>query len=61
MAESNAQNASSGAPPCGWASLGNVPVPQCVPASPTFSPYQGQLSPVTAATVARLLGTPSTG
>jgi hypothetical protein len=60
VADSNAQNASSGgAPACGWASLGNVPVAQCVPASPTFSPYGGQLSPVTAATVARLLGTPS--
>jgi hypothetical protein len=35
-----------------------MPVAQCVPASPTFSPYGGELSPVTAATVARLLGTP---
>jgi hypothetical protein len=59
VADPNAQNAPSDAPPCGWASLGNVPVAQCVPASPTFSPYEGQLSPVTTATVARLLGTPS--
>jgi hypothetical protein len=46
-----------GTPAMEWASLGRVPVAQCVPASPTFSPYEGQLSPVTAATVARLLGT----
>ena len=59
MADSNAQSTPSGAPACGWASLGNVPVAQCVPASPTFAPYEGQLSPTTAATVARLLGTPS--
>ena len=40
-----------------WATLGLVPVAQCVPASPTFSQYNGQLSPVTAETVARLMAT----
>jgi hypothetical protein len=46
-----------GQPAIEWATLGRVPVAQCVPASPTFAPYEGQLSPVTAETVARLLGT----
>ncbi len=56
MAEENTQSTSGGVPPYGWATLGNVPVAQAVPAAPTFRPYDGQLSPVTAATVARLLG-----
>lgn len=60
MADENVPSAGSGAPPCGWASLGKVPVAQCVPASPTFSMYEGQLSPVTAETVARLTGSSST-
>ena len=46
----------NGRPTVEWATLGMVPVAQCVPASPTFKPYEGQLSPVTAETVARLLG-----
>jgi hypothetical protein len=44
----------SGAPTVEWATLGKVPVAQCVPASPTFAPYEGKLSPVSAETVARL-------
>jgi hypothetical protein len=44
----------SGEPTIEWATLGRVPVAQCVPAAPTFEPYDGQLSPVSAETVARL-------
>lgn len=56
MADESIRQASAGPPPCGWASLGRVPVAQAVPAAPTFATYNGQLSPVSAATVARLLG-----
>lgn len=44
-----------GVPAVGWATLGVVPVPQCVPAAPgQFIAVPTALSEVTAATVARL-------
>jgi hypothetical protein len=48
----------AGTPAVGWATLGVVPMPQCVPAAPgQFIAAPGALSEVSAATVARLLGT----
>jgi hypothetical protein len=42
-----------------WASLGRVPFPNAVPAAPgQFIDAPGDLSPVSKATIARLLGTP---
>jgi hypothetical protein len=47
----------SGAPPCGWATLGKVLPPQIVPAAPGgHIEHNGQLSPVSQMTVNRLLG-----
>jgi hypothetical protein len=47
----------SGAPPGGWATLGKVLPPQIVPAAPgQFIEHDGQLSPVSKATIERILG-----
>jgi hypothetical protein len=50
-------NEPDGPPPGGWATLGTVLPPQAVPAAPgSFITHNGQLSAVSTATVARLLG-----
>lgn len=55
---SDTPKSSEGPPPGGWATLGRVMVPNAVPAAPgQHITHDGQLSPVSAATVARLLGT----
>jgi hypothetical protein len=48
---------SAGPPPGGWATLGKTLPPQVVPAAPgQHITHNGQLSPVSQATVNRLLG-----
>ena len=50
-------NEPSGPPPYGWATLGRVLPPQVVPAAPgSHIEHNGQLSPVSQATIDRLLG-----